>query len=716
MADERIDELIAEFLEAEGAGRLPDRVTLLARHPDLADELRSFFADHDRMRAMAEPLHSPSPADTPTLGLIAPLSPGTTVRYFGDYEILAEIARGGMGVVYKARQVSLNRLVALKMIRQVELASEQEVRRFLAEAEAAAGLDHPHIVPIYEVGEHEGQHYFSMKLIQGGSLARHVQGLVRDPRAAALLLATVSRAVHYAHQRRLLHRDLKPANILLDDDGQPHVTDFGLAKVVESESGLTRSGQVMGTPSYMAPEQAAGHNKTLTTAADIYSLGAIQYELLLGRPPFQADSVLETLRQVLDEEPVRPRAINPAIDRDLETICLKCLAKDPVQRYGSAEALAEDLERWLRGEPVLARPVGALERAVKWVKRRPTAAALLAMGILMLLGGGLFLVAVWASSQQVALRAAKDELDRFRAEAEDERLRLVAEQERQRAAPERLGRQLARVAVLWELYPERSLALLEDAEECPPDLRDAAWVGLHRLCKFDRRALGEPGKPVVQLAGTADGRTLLVLKADGTLHLWDVVTGKEMRTLKVNVAYEPAKNGRPMAMSPDGRKAVFVRGGDGNLVGCDVTLDTCGEDLGSYVGTPAITPDGGTLAALMEHAADGVLLLDISTAKGGPRGLAKEGRANGPMGEPISAMAFAPDGKMLAAVTRDGTVQIWDVGAERLRTELKGGRGISYGLAFTPDGKGLAFRCDQPPDKQGKSQPPEVLLLDVPAW
>jgi serine/threonine-protein kinase len=259
-----------------------------------------------------------------------------------------------MGVVFQARQLSLNRLVALKMIPPNRVATETDVQRFRIEAEAAALLDHAHIVPIYEIGEHEGQHYFSMRIIDGGSLAQAIPRFVKDPRAAAELVATVARAVHFAHQRGILHRDLKPANILLDRDGQPHVTDFGLAKRVDADSKLTESGVVMGTPSYMAPEQAAGQNRNLTTAADVYALGAILYELLTGQPPFRGDSVMATLLQVVEQDPQRPRSRNPGINRDLESICLKCLEKDPQKRYSTAEGLAEDLEAFLRGEPVLA--------------------------------------------------------------------------------------------------------------------------------------------------------------------------------------------------------------------------------------------------------------------------------------------------------------------------------------------------------------------------
>jgi len=306
----------------------------------------------------------------------AGIAPGTQVRYFGDYELLEEIARGGMGVVYKARQVSLNRIVAVKMVLAGQLASEADVQRFRTEAQAAANLDHSNIVPIYEIGMHEGQHYFSMKLIDGTSLAQQAAGVVRDPKSAVKLVAKVARAVHEAHQRGILHRDLKPSNILLDAHGKPYIVDFGLAKYVDGRSPQTRTGVIVGTPSYMAPEQARSE-KALTVAVDVYGLGAIFYELLTGRPPFRAETHLDTILQVLDRDPPRPRTVNPRIDRDLETICLKCLEKEPRKRYRSALALAEDLERWLAGRPIEARPSGPATRVLKWAKRNQTLAILL---------------------------------------------------------------------------------------------------------------------------------------------------------------------------------------------------------------------------------------------------------------------------------------------------------------------------------------------------
>jgi WD40 repeat protein/tRNA A-37 threonylcarbamoyl transferase component Bud32 len=378
--DERLERVIADYLHAAETGKAPDRAELLKQYPDLAGDLVSFLRNRDAVERIAEPIKAQAPDLAETIGPGDAAGSRTTVRYFGDYELMDEIARGGMGVVYKARQVSLNRIVALKMILAGQLASAADVARLHTEAQAAGNLDHPNIVPIYEVGEHDGQHYFSMKFIEGGSLAAARSAAPTDRRSAAKQVAMVARAVHHAHQRGILHRDLKPGNVLIDAGSQPHVTDFGLAKRVEGDSRMTQSGAILGTPSYMAPEQARSE-KVLTTAVDVYSLGAILYELLTGRPPFRAETQLDTILQVLEREPTAPRSISRDIDRDLETICLKCLAKEAERRYDTAAALADDLERWLRGEPITARPTPWQQRAWKWARRKPALAGLVVLGI-----------------------------------------------------------------------------------------------------------------------------------------------------------------------------------------------------------------------------------------------------------------------------------------------------------------------------------------------
>jgi serine/threonine protein kinase len=300
------------------------------------------------------------------------------LREFGQYELLAEIARGGQGVVFKAWQRSLNRVVALKMIALGSWATEPHLKRFKMEAEAAANLDHPQIVPIYEIGQVGGQHYFTMKLVEGTSLRQATSDGPLDPRRAAAIIATVARAIHYAHERGILHRDIKPGNVLLDSEDRAYVTDFGLAKLIENESTVTHTMDVLGTPSYMPPEQASGRAKDLTRAGDVYGLGAVLYELLTANPPFAGGTTLETIRQVLEKEPRRPKLWNPKVDRDLEVICLKCLEKSPAARYATAEALAEDLEHWQRHEPIRARPSGLLDRGIKWLRRKPAIAGAIA--------------------------------------------------------------------------------------------------------------------------------------------------------------------------------------------------------------------------------------------------------------------------------------------------------------------------------------------------
>src|SRR6266516_399918 len=297
---------------------------------------------------------------------------------FGDYELLEEIGRGGQGVVYRAHQKSLNRTVALKVIGLGPWTTEAHFKRFRREAEAAASLDHPGILPIYEVGERDGCCYFSMKFVEGGQLDEVVRRTPISIRQAVELIAKVARTVHYAHEHGILHRDIKPGNILLDVNGEPLLTDFGLARLVEAESTITRTRDVLGTPSYMAPEQAVGNNAQLTSATDVYGLGAVLYQLLIGQPPFAGGTTYETVKLLLETEPRQPRLLNPKIDRDLSTTCLKCLEKNPKRRYPAAAGLAEDLDHWLKHEPILARHTGVFTRGRKWVRRNPTSALLAA--------------------------------------------------------------------------------------------------------------------------------------------------------------------------------------------------------------------------------------------------------------------------------------------------------------------------------------------------
>ncbi len=428
-----------------------------ADYPDLdSDWLTGLTASFH-----AERRDGDAPGEAP-----ASLPGGTVLGYFGDYELLGEIARGGMGVVYRARQISLDRSVALKMIRSGEFAGPGEARRFRREVEAVAALEHPHIVPIHEVGEYAGRPYYTMRLVEGGSLSSRVSDFAvtgangraearRRQTASAVLLGLIARAVHHAHQRGILHRDLKPSNVLLDGRGEPHVVDFGLARRIGSASSLTATGAVLGTPSYMAPEQARG-GADVTTQVDVYGLGAVLYELLTGLPPFKGVDALDTVAQVREREVTRPRTVCGLIDRDLETICLKCLAKDPARRYDSASALADDLDRWGRGEAILARRVGRLELARKWARRNPAPAGLLASVALLI---GLAAGALW-----------------WRQQAETDRARMASDRLVEQAVVEtraRLGTQTAMTlaADLRRRYRFREAAavLAQAAESTPAD-------------------------------------------------------------------------------------------------------------------------------------------------------------------------------------------------------------------------------------------------------
>jgi predicted Ser/Thr protein kinase len=413
------DLIVAEYYARSRYGDRPTHAEYLdafgVRHPELAKQLQSV---DDGIAAAGRLPSDLVSEDGPPLG--------GTVRYFGDYVLMERLGKGGMGVVYKANQASLKRLVAVKMILAGQLADEQDVARFRSEAESAASLDHPNIVQIYEIGEHQRQHYFSMRYVEGESLADRLKTSPLPAREAARLVEQVARAIAYAHSRGVIHRDLKPANILVDRQNQPQVTDFGLAKRVQGDSDLTASGKPIGTPSYMSPEQAAGRLQEISERSDVYSLGATLYALLVGRPPFQADNPLDTLVQVREQEPVSLRQLNPKLPRDLETVCAKCLEKDPRRRYGSADELAEELKRFLEGRPIQARPVGRAERFWRWCKRQPVVAGLSATAAVLVV-----LVAVVASIGYAvtsrALAVAKDErkaadIERQKAEAALERV------------------------------------------------------------------------------------------------------------------------------------------------------------------------------------------------------------------------------------------------------------------------------------------------------
>jgi serine/threonine-protein kinase len=403
---DRLDQAVAEYLAAVESGSTPDRDEFVARYSDVSAELKQFLADHQRMAGLVRPVrcvlasawgqppdgNSPWPigGDDPTIGLVGPgdyTQQSLSGRRIGDYEIVRELGRGGMGVVYQARHVQLNRTVALKMVLAGQFAAAHELERFREEARAAAALDHPGIVSIYEVGHVQGQPFFSMAYVEGPSLARVLQRGPLPPLLAARLFRKLLVAVSFAHSHGVIHRDLKPANVLLahaDPRGgdllaaleacEPKITDFGLAKRLDGDSRLTASGQLLGTPSYMSPEQAAGRIHEAGPPADIYSLGAILYSMLTARPPFTSDNPVEIILQVLESEPTLPRQIRPEIPRELEWICLKCLEKQPADRYATVADLIDDVDRFLRHEPVEARSPTLGQRLRRWMRRQPALA------------------------------------------------------------------------------------------------------------------------------------------------------------------------------------------------------------------------------------------------------------------------------------------------------------------------------------------------------
>lgn len=524
--------------------------------------------------------------------IAGPPTPGEfPARHFGDYELLGEIARGGMGVVYRARQRSLNREVALKMILAGELAGPEALRMFQREAHAAANLHHPNIVPVYAIGQHELQHYFTMRLVPGGAtIADWARSRPRAWRERADAVAKAARAVAFAHSRGVLHRDLKPSNILWDDLAGPQVTDFGLAKLLDDTDGsLTVSARVLGSPNYMAPEQAGGRQAEITTATDVYGLGAVLYELLAGRPPFRGTTALDTMRRAAEEAP-EPL---PDVPDDLRTICLKCLEKEPARRYRSAAALADDLECWLRGEPIAARPASAGERLAKWVRRRPAKAALVAtatVGLVVLVVGQLFHTRRTNEARRTAEEASR---------------RLAGELRR-------VEWQQAEEALAAGRTPDAMATFARFLRETPNDT--AAAARLRSL--LERRAFPLPllpplvhDNPVRLVRLAPDGKRLVTIADDGVLRSWNARTGALENEAGLNLRTE---NGY-LQFLPDGRHLLVVRK-EGRVLLWHLDRWKAARELGESPHRHAkltLGSDGEHLALVTPH--DDVELWSVST-------------------------------------------------------------------------------------------------------
>jgi eukaryotic-like serine/threonine-protein kinase len=612
---------------------------------------------------------------------------------FGDYELESVLGEGGMGVVYKARQLSLNRSVALKMIRAARFASPDEVRRFQNESEAAARLDHSNIVPVFEVGQHKGQHYFSMKLIAGESLDKRPFGFLSDPRRAAELVATTAGAIHHAHQRGILHRDLKPANILIDFDGQPHVTDFGLAKWVNDDHELTRSGAIVGTPAFMAPEQASGKRGGVTTASDVYGLGTILYFLLTGSAPFGGNSVIETLEQVRRQPPDPPITRNPRVPSDLEVICLKCLEKEPRRRYASAHALAEELVRWLSGEPITARRVGMPGRLWMLVRRRPVISGLAAALLVAVLGGF-----IGTSLSLFAARKAQAEEER-QTELANTRLRDAvaarrdAEREsaRAKAQTELAERRLYDVRMnlvqrYWEDYQGEQLrqGLIEEMPLTTggTDRRGFEWFYWHRTMASGHITLGGGAGGARSVAFSPNGEWLASGNDDGTVKTWNARTGEKALTLKGHgdwvwcVAFSP--DGNLLASASRDQTVKVWEAHTGRVIR---TLSrNSGNSRNEELGVTSVmfSPDHTRLACAYD---DGTV--NVCDAVSGKVTLTVKGDAASIM----SCVAFSPDGKRFASVCDYGTLKVWDAVNGQAMLNLKGHAGRVTSVAFSPDGQ-----------------------------
>ncbi len=633
----------------------PTSVTTAGDIPSTAAESTGPDAGHSDRGAAA--------ASEPTIGLppdphavtcasdAPPVRSNRTAPSIPGYEILGELGRGGMGVVYKARQTRLNRTVALKMILAGEHASAEAGVRFLAEAEAAAKLQHPNVVQIFHIAEHGGHPYFEMEFVGGGSLADGLDGIPRPPRVAADLVACLSRAIGEAHRKGIVHRDLKPANILLTPEGTPKVADFGLAKLLDLESGMTATESILGSPSYMAPEQAEGKTREAGPAADLYALGAILYELLTGRPPFRGATVLDTLQQVKTAEPVPPSRLVPGLPRDLETIVLKCLQKDPSKRYESATALTEDLRRFQAGEPIVARPVRSPERAWRWCKRNPVVASLMAAVATLMI-----IVAVGSTLSAVQFQGMNRTL------VSNLYISNIALADRELSADN-----LGRVRKLLD--------------ECPPGLRQWEWHYLRRLCAVEPTLLQHSAE-VHGVAFHPDGGRIAAGCGDGTVKVFDVATRTVIQTLPGHESYVFS-----VAFSPD-RRHLASAGADRWVRLWDLAT---GQEVfrrpghvGDYSGMThavAFSPDGLHLVAGGE---DGIATV-WDAADGREVHRLPETHEN-----TASCVAYSPDGRRLATGSRGGVVRIWDARTGQLLRRILGHTHRISAVVFRPDGRQLA--------------------------